>query len=195
MDLVGHPRAGGAGAVDDKTLVGEVLAGDLHAGDHRGDDDGASSLHVVIEDAVLVAVGQQNAARVGRAEVLEVEKRVGEELAGHGQVLVDERVVALAAHTRMALAQVGGVVEECLVVGAAVQVDGDRPLGVDAGGCRVDGELAHGDVGAVDAPVADAQDLLGVRDHHQVDVVRPQTQVLQGGAHVLDAVHGQVDGA
>ena len=94
----------------------------------------------------------------------------------------------------MAVAQVGGVVEEELVVGAAVQVDGDGPLGVDAGGRRVDGELAHRDVRAVDPPVPDAQDLLGVGDHEQVDVVGAQAELLEGGAHVLDTVDRQVDG-
>ena len=194
MDLVGHAGACGTGAVDDQALVGEVLAGDLHAGDHRGDDDRAGALHVIVEDAVLLAVGQQDAARVGRAEVLEVKQCVGEELGRDGQVLVDELVVAPTAHARVTVAQVGWVIEEGLVVRAAVQVDGDRPLGVDAGGCRVDGELAHGDIGAVDAPVSDPENLLGVGDHEQVDVVGSQTQALQGGAHVLNTVYGQVDG-
>ena len=195
MDLVGHAGTGGAGAVDDQALVGEALAGDLHAGDHCGDDDRAGALHVIVEDAVLLAVGQQDAARVGRAEVLEVEQRVGEELGRDGQVLVDECVVLLAAHACVTVAQVCGVVEQGLVVRAAVQVDGDCPLGVDAGGRRVDGELAYGDIGAVDAPVPDPEDLLGIGGDQQIDVVGPQTQALQGGAHVLDTVHGQVDGA
>ena len=65
---------------------------------------------------------------------------------------------------------------------------------MDAGGCRVDGEFAHGDVGAVDAPVSDPENLLGVGDHEQVDVVGSQTQALEGGTHILNAVHGQVHG-
>ena len=36
--------------------------------------------------------------------------------------------------------------------------------------------------------------ILGVGDHEQVDVVGSQTQALQGGAHVLNTVYGQVDG-
>ena len=175
MDLVGHAGARGTSTEDDQALVGEALAGDPHAGDHRGDDDRTGALHVVVEDAVLLPVGQQDSARVGRAEVLEVEQRAGEELGRDGQVLVDELVVALAAHARMTVAQIGGVIEEGLVIRAAVQVDGDCPLGVDAGGRRVDGELAHGDVGAVDAPVPDPEDLLGIGDNEQVDIIGPQT--------------------
>ena len=101
-----------------------------------------SSLEIV-EDAVLLPVGLQDAAGVGRPEVLEVEQRAGEEFGGRRQVLLDEGVVALTAHPCM--------------------------------------------------PVA--QDLLGVGDHEQVDVIGPQTQALQGGTHILDAVHRQVDGA
>lgn len=101
-----------------------------------------SSLKIV-EDDVLLPVGLQDAAGVGRPEVLEVEQRAGEEFGGRRQVLLDEGVVALTAHPCM--------------------------------------------------PVA--QDLLGVGDHEQVDVIGSQTQALQGGTHILDAVHRQVDGA
>jgi hypothetical protein len=66
--------------------------------------------------------------------------------------------------------RVGPIVEKLLVVCSHVEVDGDDPVWVDAGG-GVDGEFPDGDVGPVDAPVPDAENLLIVRDDDQIDVV------------------------
>ena len=117
------------------------------------------------------------------------------ELGSDAQVLVDEGVVEFSAHTRMPVAQVVGIVEQLLVVGAHIQVDGDDARGIYASGCRVDGELADGNVGAVHSPVPDAEDLFGVGDDQQVHVVRSEAEALERGSHVLDPVHGQVDSA
>ena len=47
-----------AGAVDDQALVGEALAGDLHAGDHCGDDDRAGAVDAPVPDPEdLLGVG------------------------------------------------------------------------------------------------------------------------------------------
>ena len=48
---------------------------------------------------------------------------------------------------------------------------------------------------AVDAPVADAEDLLGVGAHHQVHVVGPEPQRVERLLDVVRPVDGQVDPA
>src|SRR5262249_44146102 len=105
------------------------------------------------------------------------------------------RVVSLAAHARMAVARVERVVEQGLAVRPNVQHDGNHAGRVDAGGRGVHGELADRDVDPADAPVANAQDLLRVGGHDQVDVVRAQAGRGEGGLHRLEAVDGQVDAA
>lgn len=51
------------------------------------------------------------------------------------------------------------------------------------------GELADGDIGSVDAPVSNSQDLFGIGNDEQVDVIRPQLESLERGADVLDMVY------
>jgi hypothetical protein len=93
------------------------------------------------------------------------------------------------------IAEVGRVIEQCLVVGAAVEIDSDHAVGMDAGGGGVDGELADRDVGAVDVPVADAEDLLRVRDDDEVDVLGPEVEGLERLADGVGMVDGEVDRA
>ena len=119
-----------------------------------------------------VAVPREDAARRRTGEVLPVQDRLREPLGRAGDVGVDELVVLLAAHPGATQAEVARVVEQLLAVGADVEPDREDPLGVDAGGDRVDRELADRDVDAADAPVADAEDRLGVGGDDQVDVVR-----------------------
>ena len=117
------------------------------------------------------------------------------QLAGDLEVFVDEFVIAFPAHSGMTIAEVRRVVEQVCVVGADVEVDGDGPLRTDARGCRVESELAYGDVGPVDSLVPNSEYLLGIGDNEEVDVVRPQLEGLEGGTDILDVVDGQVDRA
>ena len=64
MDLIGHASSRGARAVDKEALVREGRAVGLHARNDSGDDDRSGALHVVVEDAVLVPVVDEDAARV-----------------------------------------------------------------------------------------------------------------------------------
>ena len=95
----------------------------------------------------------------------------------------------------MAVAEVIGVVEQFLIVGADIEVDRDDARGVNTGCGCVDGELADGDIGTIDAPVADAEDLFGVGDDQEVDVIGAEAKAFKRGPHILDSIHGQVDGA
>ncbi len=134
----------------------------------------------------------QEAAAVRRAEVLPVQHRAGEHSRRRPHVGVDEVVVAPPAHPGVPVADIGRVVQQRLVVGADVQGDGDDAGGVDARGGGVDGQLADRDAGpAAHAPVADAEDLLRVGGHDQVDVVRPQPQGLERPLDAVWVVDGQ----
>src|ERR1700735_5827245 len=80
-------------AEDDDSLVSPPGAGDLHRAVQPGHGAHAGALHVVVEDPVLVPVGDQDPPGVIRAEVLEVQQRVREPRRRRLQVLLDERVV------------------------------------------------------------------------------------------------------
>lgn len=59
----------------------------------------------------------------------------------------------------------------------------------------VDGELAHRDLDPLHPPVTDPQDLLGIADHHQVDLVPVELKCLERAAYILRSVDGQEDPA
>ena len=125
VDLVGHAGSRGARAVDEQALVRESGSVRLHASDDGGDDDSAGTLHVVVEDAVLRSVVHEDAARVRGSKIFEVQERVRVQLGCDAQVLIDEGIVTFSAHATMAVAEVIGIVEQFLVVGADVEVDRD----------------------------------------------------------------------
>jgi hypothetical protein len=91
------------------------------------------------------------------------------------------------------VADVERIVQERLVVGPHVEADGDHAIGIDAGGGGVDRELADRDGEAVDAPVADPQDRLGVGRHQQIDVSGLEPVVAQRRLDALDVVDRKVD--
>jgi hypothetical protein len=66
---------------------------------------------------------------------------------------------------------------------------------VDTRGGGVDRRLADRELNAADTPVTDAEELLPVGGHHQVDVVGAKAERPECGTDVLRAVDGQIDAA
>ncbi len=194
-ELVGDADAGCPGPEHHDALLAERHAGDVERGPDGGERDGAGALHVVVEHAVALAVPLQEAPRVARAEVLEVQERVRVQRRDRVQVRGDEGVVAFAARPAVPYAEVQRIVEQRLVVRTDVQDHRQAARGIDARGRRVHGQFAHRDLDSVHAPVADAEDLLGVGDDDQVHLVRREIQFLEGAAQVLGPVDGEEDAA
>ena len=76
----------------------------------------------------LLAVLVEDPPRVRGAEVLEVQQRVREQPARRLDVGRDQRVVALAAHTAVAVTDIQRVVQQRLTVGAHVEHHRDHPV-------------------------------------------------------------------
>ena len=88
----------------------------------------------------------------------------------------------------MAVAQIGRVVEQRFVIGAHVQIHRNHARGVDAGSGGVNGQLAHGNIGAIHAPVADAENFLRIGNHQQINILGAKAQRFKRSAHVFGAV-------
>ena len=194
--LVAHhvrdPQARGAGAVDDHPLVAHPGAGRAYRGERGGEHHRRGALHVVVEGATLIGVAVQDPPGVGRPEVLPVQHRPREQPAHRVDVGVDQRVVALPAHSRVPLAQVHLVVEQRQVVRPRVQDHRQHPARVDPRGGGVDRELADRDLDPAHALVPDPEDALGVRGHQQVNVLGAQPGVAQRDLDLLRMIHRQV---
>ena len=171
------------------------MLSDFQPGEDGGHNDGARALHIVVENAVFIAVLHKDAAGIGWAEVFKMQQRVGEHFGGSFQIFGNQRVVACAAHAGVTVAEIGGVVEQRLVVSADVKVDGDGARGVDARRSGVHRQLADGNIRAVHAPVADTEDFFRVRYHQQIDIIRAEAQRRKRSADILRVVHIEIHGA
>lgn len=104
----------------------------------------------------------EGGSTVGQAKVFKVNIGSRVKMPRGLDKAVDKVGVLPTADALVPQAQVQLVVEELLVVGAAVQDDGEGPVGVDAGAERGENELGHGDEDTADALIANAQNLLAV---------------------------------
>jgi hypothetical protein len=156
-------------------------------GHHR-----AGALHIVIEHAVVRRVCGEDVAGVFGPEVLEMQHRVGEQLMRGCDAGLNECVVVRAAVLRVAVTQVERVIQQGLVVGADIQRQRDGATRVDTGAGGVDRQLADGDLDTADTPIADAQDLLGVAAHDEIDIIGTQAQCVEGLRDLVGTIDGQV---
>ena len=122
-----------------------------------------------------------------------MQQRVWEELGCRLDVGGDQLVVALTPDAAVAVADIHGVVEQRLAIGAHVQAHRDHPIRIDSRRRRVHAELPNRDRKSVHAPVADPEDRLGIGRHQQVDVFGAETKVAQRRLDVVDVVDREVD--
>ena len=84
---------------------------------------------------------------------------------------LDKVVILLPAHPIMLPANIDGVVEQCLVVGAHVEQDGQAMFRRNAAKGGIERHFADGNAHAACALVAQAEDALAVADHDAAHVV------------------------
>ncbi len=182
---VGDARAGFARAEEQQLLLCERATCDAQRRHHACQRHGGGALDVVVEAGQLLAVLAEQAERVGVAEVLPLQQRLGEDGGDRGHELLDERVVLRAPGPLLPEPDVDRPVEQFLVVGADVDGDRQRVGRVDAGARRVERELAHRDAHAQRAEVPEPEDALAVGDDDQANTLeRPVAQHLGDAALV-----------
>ena len=92
----------------------------------------------------------------------------------------------------MAVAEVGGVVEQGFVVCTNIKIDGNGARWIDACGSGVNRQFADGNIRTIHAPVADAEYFFRVRHHNQIHIVRTQPQRFKGFANGFGVVDIQI---
>ena len=157
--------SGCARAQEHHALVTEGAARLVKGRVDPGRDHRAGALDVVVERRDALAVTLQDLEGVVVGEVLPLHQRPGKHRAHRLHQLVDQREVLGSPDPPLAHPEVERVVQQVLVVGADVEVDGQAAGGMDAGASRVEGQLADRDPHAADAEIAQAQDRLVVGHH------------------------------
>ena len=125
---VGKADAGRARAEEQILLVLQLRALELGRVDHAGKRDAGRALHVVVIDAVLVAVALEQMHGVHARPILEVDAALRKYLLHRLNELVDKRKQIRGRRTRLAQAQIQGIVQVLFVVGARIEVHGQQVL-------------------------------------------------------------------
>lgn len=99
-------------------------------------------LYSTYEATVLVTVSVEVAKGLLRLKVLELHNHVGEDVTDSLHELVHESLLLLVGRALLSQTQVEGVLEVLLIVGTAVEDDGEGLLGVDTSSAGVKSELA-----------------------------------------------------
>jgi hypothetical protein len=170
-EQVGKANAGRACTEEQVFLVLELRALELDRVDHAGKRDTGSTLHVVIVDAVLIAITLQQVDGVHSGPILEVNAAFREHLLYGLDELVHEGKELGRRGACLTHAQVKGIVQILLVVGAGIEIHGQQVLRRHARTGGVELQLADGDAGAVGAEIAEAEDAPAVRNTDEPDIL------------------------
>lgn len=106
-------------------------------------DDSTSTLDVIVEGTVSVAVSVQVVESLLTLEVLELDNHVRVHLLDSSHELIHELLLDGNRGALLAQTQVEGVLQVSLVVGATVENDGQALGRVDTSGGSVQGQLAN----------------------------------------------------
>ena len=160
-------------------LVLQLRALELARVDHAGKSDARRALHVVIIDAVFVAVALKQVHGVCAGPILKVNAAFREHLLHRLNELVDEGIKLLGRRAGLAHSQVKRIVQILLVVGAGVEIHGQQVLRRHSCAGGVELQLADRDSGAVCAEVAETEDAAAIGDADESNVfLRPVSQDL-----------------
>lgn len=87
-----------------------------------------------------------------------------------GDELVHHLEVVFSLQAGMSHADIVGIIDQSLVVGAHVQGDGQDSVGGDTTGSTVQGQLTDGDAHALGSEITQAQDTTSICNHNDMHV-------------------------
>jgi hypothetical protein len=155
---------------EDETLLGQGAVRCAHGSQDSGQHHGAGALDVVVEARDPVAVSIEDADGVVLLEVLPLQDCPWGRRRGPRRRRPRGSRRTRAAKAVLAVADVRGIGQQVLVVGAHVERHRQRMSRVDARAGGVEGQLADRDAHAARALVAQAQDPLVVGGDDQANV-------------------------
>ena len=121
---VGQTDSGRTGAQEQILLVLQLRALELGCVDHAGKRYAGRALHIVVVDAVLVAVALEQVDGIDAGPVLEVNAALRKHLLHRLDELVDEGIEIVGGGTSPAQTQIQRIVQILLVVGPCVEIHG-----------------------------------------------------------------------
>src|SRR6185369_14809795 len=92
----------------------------------------------------------------------------------------------------MPVPRVHGIREQAATVGAHIQHHRDHTRRVDSSSRGIDRQFSNGDFDSTHAPIADSEDLFGIRSQNQIDIVWTSPQISEGFLDGLRMIDGKV---
>ncbi len=176
---VGKADGRRARAEEQVLFVFQLCALELGRIDHPSQSDPGRALHVVVIDAVLVAVALEQVHGVRARPILKVDAALRKYLLHRFDEFIDKRIKFRGRRARLAQAQIQRIVQVLLIIGSRVEVHGQQVLRRHAGAGGVELQLADGDACAVCAEVAQAENPAAISDTDEPNVLlRPVFQDL-----------------
>jgi len=139
--------------------------------DHSGKCDARSALHVVIVDAIFVAIALEQVDGVCSRPILKVDAAFREHFLHRLNEFVDERIQLVGRWPGLAHAEIEWIAQVLLIVGTGVEIHGQQVLRRYSSAGGVELELADGNARPVCAKVAEAEYPAAVRDADKSDVL------------------------
>lgn len=178
-ELLGDTDTSRASTEEDSTLVLGSDARLLDGIDKTAEDDGSSTLNVIVEHGVGVLVTLEG--REGVLPVFVLNDDAWPSLGESCHHLVEELLLLLSRDLGGAAAHIEWVVPELFVVGAEIHAERESLEWVDASTSTVESQLANTDAHATYTEIAESEDTGAISDNGDLDIVRP---VLDDGVEV-----------
>ncbi len=136
-------------------------------------------MHVVVVDAVLVAIAPEQVHCVRARPIFEVNAAFREHFLYCFDELIDKGIKVRGRRARLAHSQIQRIVQVLLVIGACVEVHRQQVLRRHSGAGGIELQLADGDARAVCAQITESKDSAAVRHADEPNVfLRPVFQNL-----------------
>src|SRR5215470_1913388 len=170
-EQVGEANASRARTQEQVLLVTQFCALDLRSVDHAREYDSRSTLHVVVVDAVLVAITLKQMDGVDAGPILEVNAALREDLLYRFDEFVNKGIQVFRRGAIPAEAQIQWIVQVLFIIRASIEIHRKQILWrhSSAGGIQL--QLANGDASTVCAEITETENAAAVCNADDPDIL------------------------
>lgn len=168
-NLLGDTDGGGSSSHKHELVLLEWNARLLKSVHDTSENDGSSSLDIIVEASVSVAITLEGWEWV--LEILKLDNDSWPLVVEGNHHLVEELEHLWWANTAHLGTEIERILEILLVVGSQVKGDWKGTLGVDTGATSVESKLANRNAHSVDSQISETEDTRTISDDGNIDLV------------------------
>jgi hypothetical protein len=169
-EQIGEADASRACAEKQVLFILQLCAFEFGRIDHPRKGDTCCALHIVVIDAVLIAIALEQVHSVRTCPILKVDAAFRKYLLHRLDELVDKGVERLSRRTCLAHAEVQGIVQVLFVIGTGIEIHGQQVLRRYSSAGRVQLQLSDGDPHPIRSQIAESEDPASIRDADEANI-------------------------